>query len=264
MSLTLVTAKNESSFRLNVKYGGRETELGIYYTQAPKAADIQGVKAKILTEDISIGKVVEVEVSSHRALHYYSYLIVSRGVIVESRTIKVEQDPENVRFSDTFKFIPTFKHAPQPTIIVYALVGEEIMSTKVSFSIYENLQNFIDLSVTPEAAKPGHIVDIEVKSNPKSYIGLLGIDQSVLLLRGGNDLSYDDVWNELEMFYTQISYRKHSFSFGEATAPEKKKKKKTAPIYNNHWEDFSVGSLGILFSITKLTIVSLYRFRAVV
>lgn len=37
--------------------------------------------------------------------------------------------------------------------------------------------------------QPGNNVDITIRTKPNSYVGLLGVDQSVLLLRSGNDLS---------------------------------------------------------------------------
>jgi CD109 antigen len=36
-----------------------------------------------------------------------------------------------------------------------------------------------------------------VKSQPLSYVGILGVDQSVLLLKAGNDISHEMVKNEL-------------------------------------------------------------------
>lgn len=56
----------------------------------------------------------------------------------------------------------------------------------------------VELS-TPEAT-PGQEVDITVISKPNSYIGLMGIDQSVLLLREGNDLDRTEVFSELEQY----------------------------------------------------------------
>lgn len=58
-------------------------------------------------------------------------------------------------------------------------------------------------------ATPGQEVDITVISKPNSYIGLMGIDQSVLLLREGNDLDQTEVFSELEM------YSKRGQSYGK-------------------------------------------------
>lgn len=49
-------------------------------------------------------------------------------------------------------------------------------------------------------ARPGQEVDITVISKPNSYVGLLGVDQSVLLLRKGNDFDKTQIFNELDEY----------------------------------------------------------------
>lgn len=39
-----------------------------------------------------------------------------------------------------------------------------------------------------------------MKTDSHSFVGLLGVDQSVLLLRSGNDLSRDQIFNNLGKF----------------------------------------------------------------
>lgn len=41
--------------------------------------------------------------------------------------------------------------------------------------------------------KPGAPVNITVDTKPNAVVGLLGIDQSVLLLKSGNDVTQNDV-----------------------------------------------------------------------
>lgn len=43
---------------------------------------------------------------------------------------------------------------------------------------------------------------ISVKTNPGSFVGLLGVDQSVLVLKKGNDIEVSAVLNELEQYDT--------------------------------------------------------------
>ena len=43
--------------------------------------------------------------------------------------------------------------------------------------------------MAPDSVEPGKAVDISVKAKPNSYVGVLGVDQSVLLLRKGNDIT---------------------------------------------------------------------------
>ena len=49
-------------------------------------------------------------------------------------------------------------------------------------------------------------MDITVISKPNSYIGLLGVDQSVLLLRKGNDLDKSQIFNELDEYSRKQSH----------------------------------------------------------
>lgn len=43
-------------------------------------------------------------------------------------------------------------------------------------------------------------MEISVKTNPGSFVGLLGVDQSVLVLKKGNDIEASAVLNELEQY----------------------------------------------------------------
>lgn len=56
------------------------------------------------------------------------------------------------------------------------------------------------MELSSEQAKPGEILNITVSTKPNSYIGLLGVDQSVLLLKKGNDIEKSAVFEELEKY----------------------------------------------------------------
>lgn len=187
---------------------------------------------------VQINKECEIEVVSLQPLPTYTYQIVARSKILESKTVVLKDSPAT---ENRITFTPTFDHTPKTTVIVYYVSGESILSTSLHIDLTEQFKNFIDVEVVPDTAKPGDEVQINVKSNPKSYIGLLAIDQSVLLLRSGNDLANDEIWNELEMLTAQTKPRSYDFAGA--------KKKKSIAYYSNCWEDFSV-------SIENLDLVS--------
>ena len=70
-------------------------------------------------------------------------------------------------------------------------------------------------------------MELSVTTNPGSFVGLLGVDQSVLILKKGNDIEQSTVFGELEK-YNKIdkhnsvwngNYDWRSFDdFGEAKA----------------------------------------------
>lgn len=196
---------------------------------------------------------------SHYPFPSYTYQVIARGKILDSNTIipayESTSTSDNQEFVHRFSFLPRFDYTPKANIIVYYVKDERIVSTSVYADLYDDFRNFIELNVTPEIAAPGQMVDIHIKSNPTSYIGLLGFNQSLIELRSGNDLARDEIWNELEMFHSQVKRR--TFHYSE------KPKEKSYPIYNNPWDDFSEAGL-ILFSntIEPIPVRVCYKLRA--
>lgn len=187
---------------------------------------------------------------SHFPFPTYTYAIVARGKILETKTITpVFADSDSSEYVHKFSFHATFDNAPRTHIIVYCVRDASIVSTKVNVEFYDDFKNFIELNIVPNAVKPGQIVDINIKSNPNSYIGLLGIDKSVMILRSGNDLGKDEIWNELELFHSEVKRR--SFCFDE-------KRTRKTPFYTNSWEDFQVG----IDQTTLIEIVILDELKA--
>lgn len=175
---------------------------------------------------------------SHYPYPSYTYLIACRGKILETKTVSpVFDDAETTEYVHRFSFLPTFDYAPRSNIIVYCVRDGAIVASSVSVEMYDDFKNYIDLDVTPNSAKPGQIVDINVKSNPNSYIGLLGIDKSCLILRSGNDLAQDEIWNELDLFHSEVKRRCYNFE---------EKRTRKMPYYNNLWEEFSVSLIFLL------------------
>lgn len=191
-----------------------------------------------------VNEPVEIEVASPRKLELYTYILIARAKIVESKTVKLSADAGT---SYRFTFVPTFEMTPQVDIVVYYVEDKSLCSARTSFDL-KDLDNFIELIVEPATAKPGDVVDLNVESNAKTFVGLVGVDQSVLLLNEGNDLVQNEVWNELERFHTQLSYAR--LGFFNPDENNKKKKKKCLPPYYNNFPDFNSSGL-ILFTNVK-------------
>jgi Alpha-2-macroglobulin bait region domain len=66
----------------------------------------------------------------------------------------------------------------------------------------------INIDLSKEQVKPGEIVNISVGTKPNSFVGLLGVDQSVLVLKSGNDIEKSTVFEELEK-YNRIDQHNH-------------------------------------------------------
>lgn len=67
------------------------------------------------------------------------------------------------------------------------------------------------MKLSSSQTEPGKNLDITVSSNPKSFVGLLGVDQSVLLLKKGNDIEPSTVFEEIEK-YNEINKYNYDYS----------------------------------------------------
>lgn len=168
---------------------------------------------------------------SAKPLQNYSYQLVARGKLIKSETVVVPNNTSNVL---RFKFLATYDLVPIAHLIVYFVQDARIIDSKTTIELRENLANYVDLSLSPDTAKAGETVDISVKSNPKSSIYLLGVDQSVLLLKSGNDLSMGEALSELQNF------NKISTSNRNYYDPVTQERNEKIPQYYNEWDSFSV------------------------
>lgn len=64
----------------------------------------------------------------------------------------------------------------------------------------------INLTLSTAESKPNSTVNLTIASRPLSYVGLLGVDQSVLLLKSGNDIDLNMITNELNSYLPVEQY----------------------------------------------------------
>ena len=50
------------------------------------------------------------------------------------------------------------------------------------------------MSFSKKEVKPADNITLSIQASPKSYIGVLAVDQSVTLLKTGNDISQSEVY----------------------------------------------------------------------
>lgn len=62
----------------------------------------------------------------------------------------------------------------------------------------------IDIKIPKSQVNPSEQIDICITSNPNSFIGLLGVDQSVLVLKKGNNIEESAVIDDLK-HYNEVS-----------------------------------------------------------
>lgn len=126
------------------------------------------------------------------------YLVISHGRIRVANTVRVPRRKYHV-----IKFPATIDLVPSGHFVAYYFKDGRLVSQRKKIELKDNSANFIRMKLSSEQLRAGDNVTIDVQTNPKSYVGLLAIDQSVLLLKSGNDLSRNNIVEELNNYYGQ-------------------------------------------------------------
>ena len=127
-----------------------------------------------------------------------TYQVVSRGSVVLSQEIPVNGDLATVTFAAANEM------APKSRLVVYAIrnSNKEVLVDALDFKVNGLFRNDVSLSVDKTSVEPGTPVKFSVKADPDSLVGLLAVDQSVLLLKSGNDITREMVEQDVEEYET--------------------------------------------------------------
>lgn len=125
----------------------------------------------------------------------FTYQVIGHGKVIYSGNVAVPERKYHV-----FKFKATFDLVPKATVIVYRFKNGEIVAAKIEITIDEDLNNFIKLKLSKSETKPGEDVSIDVISTDGSYVGLVGVDQSVLLLKKNDGLTKEEALREMNEY----------------------------------------------------------------
>jgi CD109 antigen len=90
---------------------------------------------------------------------------------------------------------------PKSKVVVYYITPDgEIISDSAEIEFENELVNFVKIELSKEEIGPNKNISISISSNPNSFVGVLGVDQSVLLLKKGNDIERNNVLSELDRY----------------------------------------------------------------
>ncbi|XP_071630308.1 thioester-containing protein 1 allele S3-like isoform X2 [Temnothorax longispinosus] len=216
-------AKDNISFPLNVE--AQYLNLHEWFPSTNQAMSISNeyIQAILKTEKPTVNNYVDIEVNSTAPLKYISYEVLGRGDILHADSIYVQD-----KYTTSFRFLATYVMAPTAHVIVYYVRTDgEVIADSLDVELTGVLQNHIDLKVTPDEVAPGANVNIMVSAKPNSFVGLLGIDQRSILLKSGNDISYDQVYKELQSYdkaeaspHADAFFGRHLWRPGSGTADD--------------------------------------------
>ncbi len=151
---------------------------------------------------IPIGQDVTFKVHSTKEAANFYYEVVSRNKVVFTDFTK----------DNEIAFATTPQMAPSAKLLVYQILSNsEVAADYIPFSIEASYPNNVEVEFSTEEAKPGDEIDIEIKTDGKSKIGIAAVDKSVFIL-AENRLNLQQVFDELERLYMEPLAELHEVS----------------------------------------------------
>lgn len=158
---------------------------------------------------LRLNKNITLEVVLRDPIEMLHYLVISHGRIRVADTVRVPR-----RKYQVISFMATADLVPSAHFIAYYFKGDRISAKRADIAFQDLSNNFIKMKLSAEQLRAGENVTIDVQTNPKAYVGLLAVDQSVLLLKSGNDLMRTDIVNELNDYHDKVrGYGSHEEDF---------------------------------------------------
>ncbi|CAH1779306.1 unnamed protein product, partial [Owenia fusiformis] len=157
-----------------------------------------GIQISLVTdlEEVKAGMNAEFKVRSTKAITGFKYIVIARGNIIEVDEVSMSGKVA------TFSIEVTCLMAPTARIIVFYIDKSEVIADSLEVKVNCACKNDVTVRFNKAQTKPGEEVTVDVTATSGSFVGILAVDQSVLLLKTGNDITQADVLSELGSYDT--------------------------------------------------------------
>lgn len=185
---------NDTALRIEAEY----LDLKERISPVPAAVSFSNnyVQVSLETERPIVNLDVEVMVNCTEPLKYISYELLGRGDVIIANTFKIDSKKEfRFHFSATHAMVPV-----SHLIVSYTRPDGEFVTDSLDINVDGLLQNFIEIQTNTLEASPESDIDMVIRSQPNSYIGIMAVDKNVADMRPGNDLSQKYVSEELNEY----------------------------------------------------------------
>ncbi|KAL7015206.1 hypothetical protein ACKWTF_016340 [Chironomus riparius] len=224
-----------------------------------KSENNRYLQAQVTSEKISSNDKIVIKVKSNVEISQLFYKVIIKSGLIDSKSVNFSPSKEHALEISFHKLMVSSVQV----IIYYITENGEIVSDKVNVEFDTNLPNYINLNLHTNQTRPGENVTITAETIENSYVGLVGVDQSVLLLKSTNDLTREAVQDEQSRYdnydiYNYARYgpkiNKYYDNFRESIVIISNSKETPAhkyiPVYHNITRDLPLdGYAGIQYSL---------------
>ncbi|XP_046369856.2 CD109 antigen-like [Haliotis rufescens] len=175
------------------------------------------VQVRLRTMNLKAGDNAEFEIQATSPPGKVAYQIMSRGIVVKGGIVR----PISTEDKSLILNVPVLATmSPTAHILVNFVTPDgEIVADSISFNVDGVFANKVGIAYSTKKAEPHTDVTVDITADPQSSAFLLAVDQSVQLLKTGNDISTDQVMKELREYdYTAPSVDFLRWSFPVPTS----------------------------------------------
>ncbi|XP_021365550.1 CD109 antigen-like isoform X1 [Mizuhopecten yessoensis] len=189
----IMVPENATSASIIAEYKEEKDYKDLSLSESPSKSYVQ---VSLLTEKLKPGTNAMFEMKATENVPEVRYQILSKGMVLEAGTFDMRQQTEGV-----FPLVITADMAPKARMIVqYVRDDGEIVADGITFKVDGVFKNPVAINFDRNSAKPKESVRVDLEATPNSQVYILAVDKSVLLLKSGNDISEDEVTEELQSY----------------------------------------------------------------
>ncbi|KAK6016259.1 hypothetical protein OSTOST_18263 [Ostertagia ostertagi] len=116
----------------------------------------------------------------------------------------------------------------------------------------------VTLTIDKSSVEPGESVSFKVSADPESYVGLLVLDQSVLLQKSGNDITPQLIESDIEEYDTTGYQGGGGFRPWEGAIDKRRRKRS---IWNPWWGVGGKDAASIFENAGLIVLTDAYLYR---
>ncbi|XP_061104533.1 alpha-2-macroglobulin-like [Conger conger] len=200
-SANLIASCNEESTQIHSTCSAGHT-ASIFYSKSKSFLSIKHAKESLPCDQdnqVLVHYIIQGhELKEKKTLDFF-YLVLSKGSIVQHGRFEVMLNEAEVKRGElSFSLKRTGDLAPHAQVVVYTVLPDgEVVADSYDFPIQLCFKNKVSLQFSSTQELPGGKVFLELQAQPGSLCSLRAIDQSVLLMRPGKELSAQEVYGKL-------------------------------------------------------------------
>ncbi|KAI3388693.1 hypothetical protein SNEBB_005572 [Seison nebaliae] len=169
---------------------------------------------------MEIGEMVQIEATLSEPFDKQTFVVLQlmgRGEVLVHHKKFLQAGQKSIKFNAQINK----KMSPKATVMVFSFnPNNEIIAASVEISVKSDFVSGVDLSFNKKEAKPGDTVELRAKTLPNSLVSFLAVDESVLLLRSGNDIDEQDLLNYIyDLNRIRVDWQWNTWSGGIGAPP---------------------------------------------